>query len=134
MGTERHLPGPWMCFVAAENEYADFRVSTHIETGIAIAGDRWESEDDIIADHYGYNQPNGLCDISEERVATARLIAAAPCLLKTLGTLYALTIGAKEKAGGTLTEDEEILRDDTKAMLAKALGIFEARKQGVGDE
>jgi hypothetical protein len=130
MGTERHTPGPWVCFVAAENEYADFRVSTHIETAIAISGDRWESADDIIADHYGYNQPNGLCDIGEERVATARLIAAAPCLLKALGTLYAVTIGAKEKSGLPLTEDEEIVRDDTKVVLAKALGIFDTREQG----
>lgn len=123
MSVEKHLPGPWMCFVAVQNEYADFRVMTHIETAICIDARRWESADDIITDDYGYNQPNGLCDVPPVKVATARLIAAAPDLLRQLGTLYAMTIHAKEQAGEVLTEDEEILKEDVNAALAKALGV-----------
>ena len=130
MGFSDHIPGPWICFVTAEDSIGSFSVWSHVETAIAIDKRRWENEDDIIQDHYGYNQPNGLCDISDTKVATARLIAAAPCLLQALGTLYAMTIGQKEKTGEPLTEDEEILRDDTKAAIAKAIGDFSYKQDG----
>jgi hypothetical protein len=125
MSFDDHIRGPWMCFVDVDGH---FSVLTHIETAIAINIRRWENEEDAIQDFYGYNQPNGLCDISESKIATARLVAAAPCLLKALGTLYAMTIWQKVEAGEPLTEDEEILRDDTMEVIAKAIGDFSHKK------
>ncbi len=72
-----HTPGPWN---VCETGYAVYYVNPKIEAGDESIED--DSHDSIVADTQNMGYLSGIPD--EDRLANARLIAAAPDLLAAL--------------------------------------------------
>ncbi len=81
-----HLPGPWLVFVSPE---MGFQVSTHTEPLVVLDREYWGEDDAPTENEDGYFVPDGRADISDTRLANARLIAAAPDLLAVCQELSA---------------------------------------------
>lgn len=85
----KHTPGPWQvrCNIQTGNTLYGIRRHTH--TAIALDEAYWPSDRVPPVDSDNYCQPDEFADIEEHRIATARLIAAAPDLLEAAMIVYA---------------------------------------------
>jgi len=112
-----HTAGPWMVGME-RNKFGltCYRIFNHIETTVVVAhdGSYWDEDYEPTKDEYGYVQPDDNMDCESWRIAIARLIAAAPDLLKALENL--------EHTAGLPVMSDDPARVAARAAIAKAKG------------
>lgn len=115
-----HTNGPWMV-VMQRNQFGDtvYGVLEHTRTLVVVDPEGYYAKGQYPAqDEDGYYLPDDQIDCSEYRVASARLIAAAPELLDALQTMVKAFHTYAPKLDGA--EYNCVL--SAKAAIAKATG------------
>jgi hypothetical protein len=84
----KFTPGPWMVSMKRFDGVTAYMIYNHIETAISCDKESyWASWYNPCTDYYGYYQPDHNMDCDHHKIATARLIAAAPELFDVLERL-----------------------------------------------
>jgi len=81
MSELKALTGPWMVSMKRFGGVTSYIICNHVETAISCDKESyWANWYEPCTDQYVYYQPYNNMDCEQHRIATARLIAAAPDL------------------------------------------------------
>jgi hypothetical protein len=127
-----YLTGPWLVNMRGFSDGGTgYQVATHSHSAVAVADDSvvhyWGKGYTPERDDDGYIMPDGQMDCSMWRVATGRLIAAAPELLEALQEIAAAHLPDQPAAAAGTDYDWACrhiarLRGIACAAIAKATG------------
>lgn len=125
--TGRFLKAPWMVVMRRyEDGSTGYQIVEHDITTVAVDPESyWPLGYDYQRDDDGYIMPDGNMDCSQDRVATARLIAAAPKLLAAALRVQAVLnpiSGFTKRARSKDAKYIDSVRDHLRAAVAQAEG------------
>lgn len=122
MDEMNHIPGPWQVRCNIQTGNTLYGVRRHTHTAIALDEAYWPADRVPPVDGDNYCQPDEFADIEEHRIATARLIAAAPDLLEAvLAIKNAIDTGIEVRGLGEQMLFGEAI-EKCRTSLEKAMG------------